>query len=400
VRRVTLGSALPFRWVSYYLAIWTALAVVFAGQSLLYALQAHRPFRAGAALFSSMLFWYLWGVLGLVVLRLADRFPIGGHRARRYAAVHALTGVIVAGCHVVLRAAAERAFNGTSADGAQTFFVEQFHLDLLVYWGIVGASHAITFHWQAVARAAEVGALASRAANLEAMVATAQLNALRAQLEPHFLFNTLQAVSTLMRHDVGLADRTLGQLSTLLRRIVDAADVQEVPLCDELQLVGEYLAIQSTRFQAHLAVETHVGPGIENALVPILVMQPLIENACLHGISRRPSGGRVILRAERVRDGATDARSRGPHGVLRLSVTNDGPESQISPELPDTGSATREGVGLSNTRKRLEALYGEQQMIALRPRPGGGVETIIEIPLHWSSGDPPETSRTLEVARE
>jgi two-component system LytT family sensor kinase len=383
VRRVTLGSDLLPRRVAYYLAIWTALAVVFAGQSLLYALQAHRPFRAGAALFSSTLFWYLWGVLGLVVLRLADRFPIGGHRARRHAAVHALSGVIVAGCHVVLRAAAERAFNGNSADGVQTFFVEQFHLDLLVYWGIVGASHAITFHRQALARAAEAGALASRAANLEAMVATAQLNALRAQLEPHFLFNTLQAVSTLMRHDVGLADRTLGQLSTLLRRIVDAADVQEVPLCDELQLAGEYLAIQSTRFQAHLAVETHVEPGIENALVPILVMQPLIENACLHGISRRPAGGRVILRAERVRD-----------GVLRLSVTNDGPESQA------TSPATREGIGLSNTRKRLEALYGEHQMIAMRPRPGGGVETIVEMPLHWSSADQPETFQPMEAARE
>lgn len=381
-----------------YLAVWTALAVMFAGQSLLYAVQAHRPFQAAAALFSSMLYWYLWAVLGLVVLRLADRFPMGGHRIRRHAAVHGLTGVILASCHVLLRAAAERALKGDGADGVQAFFVEQFHLDLLVYWGIVGASHAIAFHRQAVARAAEAGVLASRTATLEATVATARLNALRAQLEPHFLFNTLQAVSTLMREDVRLADRTLGQLSTLLRRIVDAADVQEVPLRDELQLAGEYLAIQSTRFQTHLAVETHVEPEIENALVPILVMQPLIENACLHGISRRPTGGRVILRAERARDRAGDARSRGPHGTLRLSVTNDGPESQLSLESPDAGPI-REGIGLSNTRKRLEALYGEHQTIALRPRPGGGVETIIEIPLHWSSADPPEARHSLEAAR-
>jgi two-component system LytT family sensor kinase len=382
-----------------YLAIWTALAVAFAGQSLLYALQAHRPFQAGAALLSSMLYWYLWAVLGLVVLRLADRFPMGGQRIRRHAAVHGLAGVIVAGCHVFLRAAAERALNGSGADGVQVFFVEQFHLDLLVYWGIVGASHVMAFHRQAVARAAEAGGLASRAANLEAMVATARLNALRAQLEPHFLFNTLQAVSTLMRQDVRLADRTLGRLSTLLRRIVDAADVQEVPLHDELQLAGEYLAIQSTRFQTRLAVETHVEPEIENALVPILVMQPLIENACLHGISRRPTGGRVILRAERAWDGAGDARPPAPPGVLRLSVTNDGPESEPSGEPPDGSFPSREGIGLSNTRKRLEALYGDRQTIAMKSRPGGGVEAIVEIPLHWSSADPAGAPRSLKAAR-
>jgi two-component system, LytTR family, sensor kinase len=385
------GAGLPPRWVAHYLATWTALAIVFVGQSLLYALQAHAPFRAGAALLSSTLYWYLWALLGLVVLRLAARFPLGGRGFRRHAAVHALTGILVAGCHVLLRAAAERAFNGNSADGVRTFFVEQFHLDLLVYWGIVGASHAFAFHREAVTRAAEAGALASRGAHLEAMIATARLNALRAQLEPHFLFNTLQAVSTLMRGDVELADRTLGQLSALLRRIVDAADVQEVPLDDELQLAGEYLAIQAVRFQAHLAVETHVEPEIEKALVPILIMQPLIENACVHGIGRHPAGGRVILRAERARDGAGGVRSRGLRGVLRLSVTNDGPEP------PATGSALREGIGLSNTRKRLEALYGEHQMIAVTRRPGGGVEAVIEIPLHWSS-DPPETTLPLEAA--
>ncbi len=395
---MTSRSELLPRRVSYYLAIWTVLAVAFAGQSLLYAVQADRPFHAGTALLSSMLYWYLWGALGLVVLRLAARFPIGGKRSRWHAAVHAVAGVIVAGCHVVLRAVAERAVNGNSADSVRTFFVEQFHLDLLVYWGIVGASHAITFHRQAVTRAADAGALASRAANLEAMVATAQLNALRAQLEPHFLFNTLQAVSTLMRSDVGLADRTLGQLSTLLRRIVDSADVQEVPLSDELELAAEYLAIQSTRFQTHLTVETRVEPGIGKALVPILVMQPLIENACLHGISRRPTGGRVILCAERVPDGAADARSCDPRGALRLSVANDGPEPQMSPASPVAGPTTREGVGLSNTRRRLEALYGENQTIALRPRPGGGVETIVEIPLRWSGAGPPKPSRPLEAA--
>jgi two-component system LytT family sensor kinase len=397
-RRATRFARLLPRWVSYYLATWTALAVLFAGQSLLYALRAHGPFRAGAALISSMLYWYLWAVLGLVVLRLAGRFPLSGERIRRHAVVHAVAGVLVAGCHVLLRAVAERAFDGNGADGVRTFFVEQFHLDLLVYWGIVGASHAITFHRQAVARVAKAGALASRAASLEASVATARLNALRAQLEPHFLFNTLQAVSTLMRQDVGLADRTLGRLSTLLRRIVDAADVQEVSLGDELQLAGEYLAIQATRFQARLTVETHVEPGIEEALVPILVMQPLVENACVHGISRRPAGGLVVLRAERARDRAGDARSRGPRGVLRLSVTNDGPESPVFPESPGPAAALREGIGLSNTRERLAALYGEHQTIAMTRRPGGGVETIIEIPLHWSS-DPPETSHSLESAR-
>jgi LytS/YehU family sensor histidine kinase len=332
-----------------------------------------------------MLFWYLWGALGLAVLRLAARFPISGPHVRRHVAVHALIGLIAAGVHVVLRAAAERAFRGRGADGVETFFVEQFHLDVLVYWGILGAHHALTFHRQAVARAAEAGALASRAANLEAMIATAQLNALRAQLEPHFLFNTLQAVSTLMRNDVALADQTLGRLSALLRRVVDSADIQEVTLADELQLADQYLAIQATRFQTRLIVERQVDPGIENALVPILVMQPLIENACLHGISQRPAGGRVVLRAERVYDETGGGPSSG-QDILRLSVINDGPEPQRNGESPDSGVRPREGVGLSNTRKRLEALYGERQVIGMRRQPGGSVATVIEIPFRRSPG--------------
>ena len=382
---IPAGSDPPFRWTYAYPGIWAALALGFAGQAFLYALWAGRPFQAGAALLSSMLFWYLWGALGLAVLRLAARFPISGPHVRRHVAVHALTSLVAAGVHVGLRAAAERAFRGRGADGVETFFVEQFHLDVLVYWGILGAHHALTFHRQAVARAAEAGALASRTANLEAMIATAQLNALRAQLEPHFLFNTLQAVSTLMRNDVALADQTLGRLSALLRRVVDSADIQEVTLADELQLADEYLAIQATRFQTRLIVERQVDPGIENALVPILVVQPLIENACLHGISRRPAGGRVVLRAERVHDETGGAPSSG-QDILRLSVINDGPEPQSNGESPDSEVSPREGVGLSNTRKRLEALYGERQAIVMRRQPGGGVATVIEIPFRRSPG--------------
>jgi len=375
------------RRAAYYLAVWTALAVVFAGQSVLYAVQANRPLAFSTALVSSLLYWYLWAALGTVVVGLARRFPLSRPRLGGHAAIHGAAAVAVACCHVVLRAAVEHAVYGHSADGVQTFFVEQFHLDVLVYGCIVGACHAFTFHRQAVARAAEIGSLASRAANLEAMVATARLNALRAQLEPHFLFNTLQAVSTLMRQDVGLADRTLGQLSSLLRRVVDATDVQEVPLGDELQLAGEYLAIQATRYQAQLAVETEVEPGIENALVPILVMQPLLENACLHGIGRRPSGGRVILRAERV------------GGVLRLSVSNDGPESAGGAGSVKAVRPIREGVGLSNTRKRLEALYGDQQTIAMSLRPAGGLQAVIEIPLHWPAAPTLEAPQMVEAAR-
>jgi two-component system LytT family sensor kinase len=166
-----------------------------------------------------------------------------------------------------------------------------------------------------------------------------------------------------LRQDVGLADRTLAQLSALLRRVVDAADVQEVPLADELALAGEYLAIQATRFQTELRVETRVEPGLEQALVPILVLQPLIENACLHGIGRHPSGGRVIIEVE-----------RAGRYLLRLRVSNDG---------PDLGPLATEGVGLSNSRKRLEALYGEHGALVVRPRTGGGAETTVELPLHW-----------------
>jgi len=377
---------LPPRRLWYYVAIWTALALAFSLQSLLYSAQTGRPWEPGAALLSSALYWYLWGILGVPVLWLADRFPIGGRHTRWHVALHAAAGAAAAAIHVLLRAAAEHPLLGQSEDGVRTFFVEQFHLDLLVYWGIVGASHAARFHRQAVARAAEAGSLAARAANLEAAVAKARLDALRAQLEPHFLFNTLQAVSTLMRQDVALADRTLAQLAALLRRVVDAADVQEVPLAEELDLERAYLEIQAVRFQARLVAETEVEPGLEHALVPILVMQPLIENACVHGIGRRPEGGRVVLRAE---------RAAGAPARLRLTVSNDGPAAGGAAE-PHAASAGREGVGLANTRRRLEALYREEQSLGMLPRLAGGVETVVEIPLRWS----PARSAAMQGALE
>jgi sensor histidine kinase YesM len=180
---------------------------------------------------------------------------------------------------------------------------------------------------------------------------------LRAQLNPHFLFNTLNAISVLaMKGDGAGVVHTLSLLSDLLRLTIDGLP-QEVSLAQELELTDRYLEIQRVRFPDRLVVDREIDPDIEDALVPSLVLQPIIENAVLHGIARQAQGGRIILRARRI-----DAS-------LELQVCDTGPGFEAG--------RLREGIGLSNTRARLEQLYGSAQQLTCRNRDGGACVSIV-----------------------
>jgi two-component system, LytTR family, sensor kinase len=183
------------------------------------------------------------------------------------------------------------------------------------------------------------------------------------QLNPHFLFNTLHAVSALIHEDPEAADRVVARLSELLRLSLDQTKPQQVPLHEELVFLDRYLEIEQTRFSDRLKVEKQVSPDVERALVPYLILQPLVENAIRHGIEPREDQGKVIISACR------------SNGMLQLRITDNGAGLV---EQDDAGA--REGIGLSNTRSRLKHLYGEDYRLELTSAAGGGLEARIDIP--------------------
>jgi signal transduction histidine kinase len=199
-------------------------------------------------------------------------------------------------------------------------------------------------------------------AQLESELTRSQLNALKGQLQPHFLFNTLHAVTVLIRRDSDAAIGTVMRLSDLLRMVLLDADRQEVTLERELRLLRVYLEIEQTRFRDRLEVVWNVAAGLERAAVPPLLLQPLVENALKHGIGARGAGGRVIIGAE-----ATD-------GTLILRVTDNGPG------MGRAAGPSGTGIGLASIRGRLEKLFGPAHRFGAEEAPGGGVTARVEIP--------------------
>lgn len=229
-------------------------------------------------------------------------------------------------------------------------------MNLLLYWGVAAMVHALAFHERF--QAGEV-----RTSQLEARLAQAQLDVLRMQLNPHFLFNTLHAISALMHHDVEKADRMVTLLSDLLRRSLQVNQAQEVPLRDELEFLSRYLEIEQVRFDDRLTIHQDISPATLAMQVPSLLLQPLVENALRHGLAPRAAPGQMWLTAQ-LREGR-----------LHLTVEDDGVGVEPS-RLP----LLVKGVGLSSTTARLEQLYGSDHHVELKPREGGGLVVHLDFP--------------------
>ena len=211
----------------------------------------------------------------------------------------------------------------------------------------------------------------AREARLAGELATARLEALTAQLQPHFLFNTLHGVTALMRRDPDAAETMLVRLGDLLRQTLDRGATPEISLRAELALLQHYVDIQQVRFGERLTVTVDADPLLADALVPRFLLQPLVENALQHGIGKRAGPGRVLIRALEQANGAGK--------VLELKVTDDGPGL-------DNGGL-REGVGLGNTRRRLAVLYGDTAALELlRDGDGSGLTARVTLPLKRAAG--------------
>jgi two-component system LytT family sensor kinase len=313
------------------------------------------------AVLSGLATWLPWAVLGPPIFWLCRRFPFDGRRWITSFLVH-LPASFVFG---LLWSAIRWGFSYVPwVDERPLVYskVAMAHLYLwfLSYWVLVGVHEA----WHNYQRFKQ-GEL--RATQLEARLAQAQLEVLKGQLHPHFLFNTLHAISTLIHRDADAADEMLAQLSDLLRMTLANIGVQEVPLQQELEFLQRYLDIQQMRFQDRLRVVVDVPADTLDVRVPNQVLQPLVENAIRHGVDAQRGEGLVEIRA----------RTEGQ--ILHLTVRDDGPG--IRTDAVNGTPQKGRGIGLSNTRARLRELYGSASMLGLANHPGGGAVVSLTIPL-------------------
>ena len=334
----------------------TVVGVYFATQvRYAYSLMMDTPWKA--ALGVNLTSYYLWALAVPVVIALAHRFPLDSrrwwtHRPAHAVASVALTLVQLSGVELVVGLLHLRTSKSQSEYSFAGSIRVNFHSSLPAYWLILAACSAWEYYRRS--RDREV-----RASQLEAELASAQLDALRAQLNPHFLFNSLHSISSLMYSDVEAADRMMARLSDLLRLTLETSS-QELSLREELEILGRYLEIEKIRFEDRLEVEFDVDESVMDARLPAFSLQPLVENSLRHAIAARESGGRIAIRAFR------------EDGRLRVSVRDDGPG------LGEVSS--RRGVGLANVRARMERLYGERQSLVLSEAPGGGLEVDLAVP--------------------
>ena len=244
--------------------------------------------------------------------------------------------------------------------------------EVIVYLAVLAAGYARSALFQVHERRAEAERLLADRARLEAQLAQARLSALRMQLQPHFLFNTLHAVSALVERDPAGVRTLIARLSSLLRRVLDADDAPTVPLADEAAFLRDYLDVQRIRFQGRLEVREDWAPGTMDAQVPPLVLQPLVENAVGHGVSRIEDGVGVLT---------LSSRRQGDR--LTLTVEDNGPG--LVPDARGDGAERPGGVGLANVRARLAALYGDRAGLTLAERSGGGVRAQVSLPFEPAS---------------
>jgi signal transduction histidine kinase len=323
-----------------------------------------KPASFGLLLTLNLGYWYSWAALTPAILWLTRRFPFDRASWKRAIPVH-IAGVLIAtSLHVVLSVALRIGTYyaiGESLDTwlheAQEMLFLNFDWEMMTYWTIVGVGMAMKYMLEA--RARELNA-----AQLETRLVEARLHTLQRQMQPHFLFNTLNTISALMHRDVEAADAMIARLSDLLRMSLHRVGVQEVTLKEELDFLSKYLEIEQTRFRDRLTVVFDIQADTLDALVPNLLLQPLVENAIKHGLGPRPTPGQVTVRA----------RING--AMLELDVQDNGVGLSAA-RLTDFNR----GVGLSNTRSRLEHLYGSLHRFEFRQPAEGGLLVCIAIPM-------------------
>lgn len=348
----------PWRWIAL---LWLAFALVNATQ-IVTGMRTVGMEHAWSRLFATVLLsWLVWALATPLVLRLNRRFPPNRWRPIRVWLVHLATCLTIGATYSLWAAWLQLLLQPWGYVQVTSFwktafsvFYAEFHLFLILYAVILAVSYTLESARRLAQRETET-------ARLSDQLSRAQLDALRRQLEPHFFFNTLNAIAGLVRENRNeTAVSMIAGLSDLLRRVLDDSGKQEVSLAEEMEFLETYLDIQKMRFADRLQFTVNVPREFLPARVPSLILQPMVENAIEHGIGKRATGGAIRIAAAR------------DNGLLTLSVYNDGPC------LPDDWEL-HSGVGIANVRARLHSLYGEACKLNIQNREAG-VEVRLSVP--------------------
>lgn len=362
------------RWQKWALgaAVWSLPA--FAALSYYYLNQVvtAQPLAWRYGLVSTLPWWYTWALLTPAVLSVARRYPIRRENAPRIlGTVYAPMMLILLGIHAAVSLLLFRAtgIHDTVSMGLyEVHFTSRMHVNAIAFCTILGFYFAYeNYHKLQVTERQSV--------QLELQLAQANLRALKMQLNPHFLFNTLNSLSSLVRQNENTtAVKMLGRLGAFLRLALESKGVPEIPLSQEMDFVERYLEIEKIRFQDRLSIDTQVDPAALHLYVPNFILQPIVENAIHHGIAPHADASKISI----------SVALQGDDVVLK--VRDDGPGLK-------SGSLERRGVGLSNTSERLEQLYGPQQKLSVYNAADKGLVVEITIPAHEQPVMPAATSQ-------
>ena len=344
-------------------ALWLVVGVLWGAQSALgSAVMGSQPVTLAEAIKSALQQIFPWIPVTLAVIALTVRFPLRRERWAAHAAIHLAAAPLLAFAANVLVVlmywATSGQFGGVAmlAQQGAVWATVRFHVALLIYAAILGITQGVLYYRSAQSRELQL-------ARMESQLAQARLQALNAQIRPHFLFNTLHTIGQLWRTGRSDdADAVLDHLGALFHKVSSSTSRFEVSLAEELELVRDYLAIEEVRFRDRLRPNVSAQPDALDCMVPPLILQPLVENAVRHGISAVSTAG--VLEVSATRDGSR----------LRLVVRDDGPGLSAAPKSPGSGT------GLRNTRERLAQLYGDRGLMSIADAPGGGTIVTVDIP--------------------
>ena len=344
---------------------WTLVSIIFAGISYAAAIgENNKEFGFVSALRLNLVQFYLWAILSPLVFRFSRRFPIELRPLNvRNLLLYFPALISFAGIHQVIHLAVLwsiiprwRQKYPALIDCYRAYFAFGFYIDLIIALLIVIAVHALLYYQSF--RASELAQ-----SSLKAQLAQAQLRALKMQLHPHFLFNTLHSISSLVLEDAPKANSMIARLGDFLRLTVDNSEQQLVTLKEETEFLRCYLDIEQVRFGDRLTVAFELEPQTLSAQVPHLILQPVVENAIQHAIAPRAARGQINIEAKRL------------NSLLRVAISDSGPGIGSN-----ANSFGKKGVGLSNVRSRLQQFYGPDFRFELTNASDGGLTVVIEIP--------------------
>jgi two-component system LytT family sensor kinase len=355
--------------------IWTFIGIVFTLQGYFTSYRSERPMLFTESLYLQMTWSYVWALGTPLVLWAAARLPIERSNWTRSALLHIPISIVLS---VVLTALARVIIwlkfgypmgKPLTFESITNFVVGNFSEGIGIYLLIALMSYAYDYYHRY--REGQF-----RTLQLEAQLSQAQLQALKMQLHPHFLFNTLHSISALLNKDVAAARKMITRLGDFLRLTLENSGAQEVTLKQEMEFLTCYLEIERIRFQNRLVTRMDLGELTLLAKVPNLILQPIVENAIRHGIAPRSSPGLIEIEAKQL------------NGTLRIQVRDNGPGL---PEHRTSQNQFKKGLGLANTETRLKRLYGADHLFDLSNDPAGGLIVTLEIPFHTDGSAPSQS---------